>query len=60
MKNLKKPTYSQKQRLSKAGVDPMTVLVKLDMGDSLLVVEKSTDKVLEVSGKHYTEIGESL
>lgn len=60
MKNLKKPTYNQKQRIAKAGVDPMSVLVKMDQGDSILVVEKATDKVFEIIGKNYTEIGESV
>lgn len=59
MKNLKKPTYSQKQRIAKAGVDPMSVLVKLDSGDSILLVDKATDKVFEINGKHCTEKGES-
>ncbi len=56
MKNLKKPTYQQKRRIAKADVDPMSVLVKEDKGDSIVVVDKNTDKVLEITGKTFVEL----
>lgn len=51
LKNLKKPTYSQKQRISKAGIDPMTVLVHKDLGDSMILVNKETNEKLEIACK---------
>ena len=59
MKNLKKPTYIQKQRISKAGLDPKMMFVKSDDRTTLVVLDRDTDKTFEVAGKHFTEIGES-
>ena len=56
MKNLKKPTYLQKQRISRAGLDVKKLFVKSDDGTTLVVIDRDTDKVFEVRGKKYAEI----
>lgn len=49
MKNPKKPTYDQKRRISKAGIDPTTVLVKSDNGTSMILINKITADVIEIT-----------
>lgn len=56
MKNLKKPTYHQKKKIAKASIDPMNVLVKEDNSDSIVVLDRTTGKLLEITGKSYSEL----
>lgn len=44
MKNLKKPTYDQKKRINKAGLDWTEWLVKKDIGE-ITIVNKATGEV---------------
>ena len=56
MKNLKKPNYNQKQRIAKAGVDPMKVYVVEETTDSITVLDRESNKKLQIIGKHFTEL----
>ena len=56
MKNLKKPTYLQKQRISRAGLDAKRLFIKSDDGTTLVVIDRDTDKIFEIRGKKYTEV----
>lgn len=56
MKNLKKPNWSQKQRIAKAGIDPMKVSVKADNEGSITVVERESGKTFLIVGKNFKEI----
>ena len=60
MKNLKKPNYIQKQRISKAGLDPTEFYLKEDKKDRLVIVNKSTNnEIVIVNNKPlYCEIKE--
>ena len=51
MKNLKKPTRDQKERMAKAKLDPTAFLVKEDAGGTLIVVDKISGKAKAVEGK---------
>ena len=44
MKNLKKPNYVQKQRISKAGLDPKDFYLKNEDENRLVIVNKTTSK----------------
>ena len=56
MKNLKKPNYNQKQRIAKAKVDPMKVFVKSDDGTTIVVLDRETNKTLEITGRKFREL----
>ena len=52
MKNLKKPNYIQKQRISKAGLNPMEFYLKNEEGDKLTIVHKiNNNEVVIVNNK---------
>lgn len=51
MKNLKKPTYAQKKRIVKAGLDFEDFLVKRETPEELVIVNKATNEVKAVRGK---------
>ena len=50
MKNLKKPNYIQKQRISKAGLNPMDFYLKNDKNDKLIIVHKLTNDEVTIVG----------
>lgn len=60
LKNLKKPTFLQKKRLAKAGIDPTRVFVKEETADYLIVLNRDDNKLYKAIGKHFEEIGESI
>lgn len=50
MKNPKKPTYDQKRRISKKGLDATQFLVKSDKDGVLSVVNKFTGEEIQING----------
>ena len=48
MKNLKKPNYIQKQRISKAGLNPMEFYLKNEYGNRLVIVSKTNSKEIVI------------
>ena len=60
LKNLKKPTFLQKKRLAKAGIDPTRVFVKEEKDDYLIVLNRDDNKFYKAFGKHFEELGESI
>ena len=45
MKQPKKPTYEQKQKIAKAGLDPKLYNVAKDDGSSITVVNKKSSEI---------------
>ena len=56
MKNLKKPNYNQKQRIARAGIDPMRVFVKSEDDECIVVLDRDSEKTLRITGKHFEEV----
>lgn len=50
MKNLKKPTYDQKRRISKKGLDATQFLVKSDKNGQLSLINKETNEEIQING----------
>lgn len=48
MKQPKKPTYEQKQRIAKAGLDPKQYGVVKDDGEILTVINRVTNEIKEI------------
>lgn len=51
MKNLKRPTFAQKKRIVKAGLDFEDYLIQKDTPEELIIVSKETNEVRSVKGK---------
>lgn len=51
MKNLKKPTYAQKLKMTKAKLDATEYLVKEESLEGLIVFNKETGKFKVIKGK---------
>ena len=52
MKNLKKPNYLQKQRISKACLNPNNFYLKSDDGKRMILISKIDEGEIVVEGKN--------